>query len=261
MKHRRFARARLARALATASLGCAAFVALSMGAREVRAEYGSYAPRPQKEPSWIAEIRFGPYHPNVDAAFSNGATPYQTVFGSSTRFMIAGEVDWQFLRVEPYGSLGVGGKVGYTFAQGLAQFADGSGTSGENTKLEVIPFSALLVGRLDLIARKTWVPIVPYAKIGPSIALWTASNDAGLSRSSTGKVGQGKTYGFEWAIGAALQLDAFDRTAAKSFANSTGVLHSYFFGELTQTQLNDFGSKSAMWLGDTTWNLGLSFEM
>ena len=217
-----------------------------------------FARRPRAEPRFALELRLGPYRPDVDAAF--GATkPYQKVFGDSTRYMVGAEFDWAPLRIPHFGSLGVGGLLGYTSASANAQFSDGSGPSAEDTKFTMWMLGALAVLRIDALAHETWIPLVPYAKIGPAVGLWTAENGLGTSEVA-GQLGRGKTFGMIYAVGAMLQLDFLDRQAAKTFDAEQGVRHTYFLGEYTWSDVNGLGQSGAMRLGDKTWTLGLAMQ-
>ncbi|GAC1593070.1 MAG: hypothetical protein NVS3B20_18220 [Polyangiales bacterium] len=208
------------------------------------------------------EIRFGRYHPDVDSEFG-GAHPYADVFDTNkdgtsnptTRYMFGAEVDWQPLHVPHFGSVGVGGIVGYTRATGVAQFkGQPSRQSDESTSLSLWALSVVGVMRVDVLARETWVPLVPYVKLGLGTGLWSASN--GL-----GDAGAGRSNGYIYALGGMFLLDALDRQSAKGFETDLGVHHTYLFGEYTVTAFHGLGQVHAMRVGDRTWNLGLAFEM
>lgn len=205
------------------------------------------------------ELRFGPYRPRVDEGVSGGR-PYDKAFGDTTRFMVGGEIDWQFFHVKHAGSLGLGGLFGYTRANANARFSDGSGDSAETTTFSMWLLSALLVARLDVLARETWIPLVPYAKIGPSAAFWTASNGSGTVTAG-GVEGRGRTFGMTYTIGGMFMLDAIDRQSAKTFAAEQGVKHTYFFFEYMMAELSGLGQSGAMRVGDRTWQLGLAMEL
>jgi hypothetical protein len=225
-------------------------------------------------PSWAIEIRFGPYRPDVDdgvgpvkATMAGGGTktldegPYQHIFGDDRRFMVSGEFDWQALPIKHFGSLGIGGLIGYTSATGTAAFSDGTTGSGEDTSLSVWVFGALAVLRVDFLARDLGIPLVPYGKVGPAVAFWSCSNGRGTCTAADGTIGRGRTGGIVYAVGLQFLLDILDRQAAKTFAVERGVLHSYLFGEYTIMQLHGLGQSNAMYLGDKTWNIGLMFEL
>jgi hypothetical protein len=222
------------------------------------------------DPQFAAEIRFGPYHPDVDDGVPgtvpcaagvqcSAQKPYDKVFGDDKRLMISAEIDWEAFHFDRWLTIGLGGLIGYTKASGTAEFADGSGGSAEPANLSIWVFGALGVLRLDGLANNADVPIAPYAKFGPAVGYWSSSNGRGVSDVG-GVEGRGHTVGIVYAVGAALQLDWFDRQSAKSFNAERGVKHTYAFGEYTVMQLHGVGQTNAMWIGDKTWNVGLMFE-
>lgn len=225
---------------------------------------GTFAPKPRAEPNMIVELRFGPYRPDVDGAFSGGVKPYEKVFGGSTRYMLGGEFDWQPLHIPHFGSVGIGGLFGYTSATANAQFSDGSGASAEDTKFTLWNLAALGVLRIDVLARETWIPLVPYAKIGPAFGFWTAENGLGVSEAKAADgstvLGRGRTNGMLYAFGGMLMLDFLDRQSAKTFDAELGVRHTYFLAEYTLTDLSGLGQSGAMHVGDKTWTLGLAMQ-
>jgi hypothetical protein len=242
------------RAVLFAALG-SLFVASTASAQA----FDSPPPRP-KDPNshWAFELRFGPYRPQVDRGFSNAA-PYNQVFGDSTRFMLGGEVDWQPIHIPHFCSVGVGGMFGYTKATANARFSDGSGNSAEDTSFSLWMLSALAVIRIDAIARETWIPLVPYGKVGPAMGLWSTSNGSGTSNVN-GREGAGRTYGMIYAVGGMFMLDVIDRQAAKTFAAEQGVKHTYAFGEFTMAEVTGLGQTGAMQVGDRTWTVGIAAE-
>lgn len=236
------------------------------------------------EPKLAIEMRFGPYHPDVDQGVPglvpNEASgighdgPYHHIFGDDRRFMVGLEVDWQALHVPHFGSVGIGGSISYTASSGAAKFKNGpnAGTdSVENSTLTLWPFTALAVVRVDMLARDFGIPIIPYGKAGIGVAYWSATNGRGVATSQAedftkqphdgGTLGRGHTNGFVYAVGAQLLLDFLDRQAAKTFAAEQGVLHTHLFLEYTVTQFHGLLQTGSMWVGDKTWNLGFMFEL
>jgi hypothetical protein len=214
------------------------------------------------------EMRFGPYRPNVDSEPGLTGSPYQDMFGSSRRYMISAEVDWEFFHLAHVGSIGLGGWAGYTSASANAIFTSGSPDqigqrSAESVSLTIRALAALLVVRLDVLARETKIPLVPYGKFGLGTALWSSENGIGTSvyPHDTGKLGRGHTNGLVYAGGVMFLLDALDRQTAKTFQNQQGVNHTYLFAEWTVTGFTGLGQSGAMRVGDSTWNLGFAFEM
>jgi hypothetical protein len=217
------------------------------------------APNRDPDSHWAFEMRFGTYRPQVDSGLSKPI--YESYFGTSKRFMIGGEVDYQPIHIRHFASLGFGGIIGYTRATGTAPFKDGTAGSDEETRLSQWNFAAIANLRIDVLARETWIPLVPYGKFGLATALWSSSNQRGTSIAADGEVGSGHTNGLFYAVGGMFLLDIFDRQAAKTFSVEQGIKHTYFFAEYTVWNLSGLGQGDVMKVGDTTWTLGLSFEM
>ena len=213
--------------------------------------------------SLAAELRFGPYTPDIDSEFG-GSGPYDDVFGGGRRWFIGLEIDYQALRIPHFGSLGPGFGLSYTRMSAKAKLAGGDDLSSEDTSLWIIPMYAVAVLRVDVLANDIGIPLVPYLKAGVGYALWKASNGLGTASydSGDGRVeGKGRTYGWHLAPGLMLQLDFFDGHSSRQLDNSVGVNHSYFFAEWMKAGLDGFGAESQMRVGTSTWVLGLAFEM
>lgn len=212
---------------------------------------------PPSLPSFAAEVRFGPYRPRVEPA-----SAYDNAFGDARRFMFAVEVDWQPLQIRHFGSVGVGGIIGYTSAISRAQFVNPArGESGEDIYLKVWQFAVTSVLRVDVLARDFGIPLVPYGKLGTWMALWSAGNGLGVATASDGTLGRGRTHGLFWAAGLALELDFLDRTATKSFLVEHGVEHTWIFAEYTGWDASGLGQSESLKVGTRTWTFGLGFQM
>jgi hypothetical protein len=221
---------------------------------------------PTSPQNFALELRFGPYYPDVDGDPAlGGRTPFNDIFGDSKRFYIGVEFDWQALRIPYVGVIGPGIGWGYTSASAKAPLADGSGLSGEDTSLTVMPMHLSAVLRADEIMRRFDVPIVPYAKLGLGFATWSASNSNGPSHyptdPMTSVLGRGTTWGVHFALGGMLCLNFFDERAAARLDESTGVNHAYVFGEWMNARLDGLGSRPQMHVGSSTWVLGLALDM
>ena len=212
--------------------------------------------------NYALEIRFGPYHPNIDDEFG-GTGPYDEVFGDSTRWYIGLELDWQAIRIPHFGSVGPGFSWGYTRMKANAKLTGTNIDSAEETSLWIMPMFVGGVLRVDVFANEMGIPLVPYIKAGFGYALWKTSDGLGTSEVATGSgtvEGKGRSYGWHFAPGIALQLDPFDRHAARQLDNSVGVNHSYAFLEWMRTNLDGFGADDQMRVGTSTWVAGLAFE-
>jgi len=209
------------------------------------------------------EVRFGPYHPRVDTAPELGNTgPYQAIFGDGMRG-----------RIPHLGTIGPGFSVGYTSSSAYAPLVtpvNGSTLSGETTTLMIIPMYAVAVIRIDVLSRELHVPFVPYVKGGLGVGLWQASNSGGTSsytpKSASGAAtgapvkGEGHTVGTNLAVGLALDLNFLDRRTSQGFDNTTGINHTFLFGELQDYNLNGLFQTNAMYIGNVNWTVGLGFE-
>jgi hypothetical protein len=205
------------------------------------------------------EIRFGPYLPNVDDEFTN-ATPFEDMFGNDNRYLFGLEVDWQVLRIPMFGTFGPGFGWGYTTMSADAPLSDGTGFSEQDTSLTLMPMYVVGVLRVDVIARETKVPLVPYAKLGLGAAPWWVGDGEQTARDDQGGVGRDISYGYQYALGGMLLLDFFDPDAALEIDNTVGVNNSYFFIEWYVSKLDGFdGSK--MQVGTNTWMLGIALEI
>jgi hypothetical protein len=252
-------------------LALAACLAVALGASSARADdetgvllvasHKSYE-TPER---FLLEVRFGLYHPRVDADPAlHGATPYESTFGDTANFEIATEFDWLAYRIPHLGTIGPGFGAGYTEASALAPLVtpqpNGMNLSGESTSLTIFPMYGVFVLRADVIDRELRVPLVPYAKFGLGWALWRASNSAGTSVSSNGVVGEGTTLGLHGAIGLSVDLNFLDRAAARGFDNAMGVNHTYAFVEAFWANLSGLGQAHALNVGAYTWSAGLALS-
>lgn len=211
----------------------------------------------ESEQDVAIELRFGRYVPNADEGL-NG-TPYKNIFGDKNRYFVGAEVDWQLLRIPMLGTLAPGLGAGYTIAGARARFTDGSGLSKQETSLAILPMYLVGVLRADVVARETLVPLVPYAKLGLGYALWWSKDQEDTARVD-GKLGRGRSYGYQFALGAMFLLDVIDRADAKAADASIGLNHSYLFAEWFKSDLDGFGSKDQLQVGTSSWALGLAME-
>ena len=220
---------------------------------DVLAPGGSAAePEFQGTPQNFAlEIKFGPYIPDVDSEFSNGATPYADTFGDDYLLLSLFQFDWEFLRI-PGGTLAVGVSSGFMQAIGPALTPDGR-ESGEQTVLNIVPIYYSATYRFDLFAEKWGVPLIPYLKAGLNTYFWWVLNAGGTAE-------WGWTPGWHFTPGLLFQLDFMEPGAARSFDSSVGVNHSYLMIELLWAGADGFGRGKSMILSDLTFTAGLAFE-
>jgi hypothetical protein len=249
--------------LCSALLGGAAFLGASQAFAQGVDDFGPYGglehhERAQSPQNFAFEVRFGPYVPHVDQDIPG--QPYKQIFGTSTRWQGGLELDWQLFRIRKLLSLGPGLSAAYTHSSAKAPLTSGDGLSAQDTTLGIIPFNLMAVLRFDAIADRTWVPIVPYLKVGLGAALWWSS----IGESPThynGEVGKGTSFGYVAAIGAMVRLDELDPVSAANADSSLGINHSAVFIEYYKSNLNGFGTGASMEVGTSTWVAGLALEI
>jgi hypothetical protein len=206
------------------------------------------------------ELRFSPYSPVIDEEPAlAGRTPYNSTFGDGDRVLVGLEFDWQVLRIPHFGTLGPGLSASYTTMSSFAKLRSTGKPSAEETKLQIWPIYGLAVLRIDALPRELRIPVVPYGKAGVGWAGWRASGPNGTA-SASGAEGKGQSWGTHFAAGVALQLDVFERSAARGLDEATGINHTYLFGEYYWSNLDGFGSNKALRVGDRTFAFGLAFE-
>jgi len=236
--------------------------ALATPARAEVDELGRYgAPQysQESEQDLAIELRFGRYVPNVDDDLPE--RPYESTFGSSSRYYGGLEVDWQALRIPYFGTLGPGFGIGFTRSSGYAKIESSGAPSDQPTSLSILPMYVVAVARADVLVREASIPIVPYAKLGIGYALWwVKSGEETAVAESDGRKGRGRSYGPQFALGAMLQLDWISLDDVRTADDSIGMNHSYLFGEWYKSLLDGFGSDDQLDVGTDTWMLGLAVE-
>jgi hypothetical protein len=204
------------------------------------------------------EVRFGPYSPKIDDGL---ATPiYDDFFGDGRRFMFGFEVDWQAFRIPFLGSLGIGAGWGYTQMSGtnLVQVVmNPPPTIAQESSLNIMPIHAVGVLRVDALARRYAIPLVPYGKLGLAAAFWWVNDGIGTATDDVGTRGQDISIGTQAALGGMFLLDILEPSSALAADVESGVNNSYLFFEWSMT---NYGGDQ-MNVGSNNWVTGLAFEM
>lgn len=185
------------------------------------------------------ELRGGPYSPNSD--------PVAMLYPDDSGPMLAVEFDVMFLRIPYVGRVGVGMGLGWARLTDKALDATTMMRTDEEIVLTVIDIPVMGVLRIDALSRELDIPLLLTGKLGVDFVLW--DEDKGETQS-----GSGLGIGLRWGVNAALELDFFDRAAARSLDEEWGINHTYLFFEYWgSTAEDDFA------LGDQTWSIGLGF--
>lgn len=232
--------------------------------------------RPGSKQRFAAEVKLGPYLPEIDARYSGpGLGPYATIFGRTDShgratkqprmgIMPAVHFEWQFAYFA--GTLGLGVQVAFFRDKAQALFAKPKAgeylrSAADQVTFFMAPISLMLVYRFELLADFYKVPIVPYAKAGLTYALWRMKDGSGKTAvNSAGKKGAGGVVGWQINPGVALRMDFIEPGSAKKLDQVTGINHTYLFGELQITRLRNFGIGNSIDLGDKTFLAGLAIE-
>jgi hypothetical protein len=251
---------RLGLALALGVVGAAA---LAPGRAFAQLPEGYEVVSTESPQHWAFELKFGPYRPDVDDEFGGTKTPYKDIFGSGQHFYMQSELDYQLWH--GYGSLAVGGQIGYQAQTGHAlEIVGGMVTNTpspvDTTTLYLMPLAALAVYRWDIPWKRWSVPLVPFGKLGLAYDLWWITAGDGSIATAQGGKGQGATTGWIGALGLGLLLDWADPGDAKALDADIGINHTYINFEYQHAAVNDFGGSHALNVGDDSWNLGLGFE-
>ena len=240
--------------------------------------------RHESTQNFLIELRGGPWYPDVDAEFNGRATPFADMFGSSNRLQLGAELDWQFLRITPIGSLGIGVGAGYTSASAIAPLTQNPmpaaaswqrPSGGQQTSLQVIPGYAVAVVRIDVLARAHGDPARAVPQIRgrvcllvdhqrrhplPALALAVARRDGGRlgPRRRPPPAAPWARTSPAGSDAAARRLRARRRSApgTSRWASTTATS----FAEYVRSDLSGLGARPQLRLGTETWNVGLAME-
>jgi hypothetical protein len=215
------------------------------------------------------ELRFGQYFPEVDSKpglgkDAAGHLPYQAVFGHDEDGKVVGndqlyfgvELDYLPFRIPYVGAIGPGLGWGFTSTSAKARVTgDLTKDSATTTSFTIMPMHLSAVLRLDELMRRTGVPIVPYAKLGLGLGIWMGSPVP------SDYTGLGATWGIHYAFGGMLALNFLDTRASARLDETTGVNHSYIFGEFMRAGLNGLAATPTYYVGSTSWVVGLAVDL
>lgn len=239
----------------TAALLCAGHAqAFELGTREQKTSPTGY----HSAQNFALEVRVAPYRPQVDDEPGLRGTPFKDNFGDSARVYIGFEFDWQMWRIPGIGTLGPAYSLGRVSMSRDSRTITGR-PSGDNYTLLIYPMYLAAVLRVDTLWRNFGIPLMPYGKAGPALALWEADNALGTSRAN-GVKGSGISLGYDLAFGGTFPLDFFDRGASRGMDSTTGINTTSLYFEFMMLGLNGFGDANTFRVGTNTWSAGMTFE-
>jgi hypothetical protein len=220
---------------------------------------------------WAADIRLGPYYPDVDGESGVTGKPFATLFGSGNALLAQVGVEHFFFH--PGGELGLGVSAGYLSMTAKSFIEDpvthhakctdntSACRSADDTQLRVFPLALVAVYRLTALADRTYVPLVPYVKAGLAYDIWRITKGNGdLAHVTGADDAAGGTLGVVATAGLAFRIDRLDADAARAMESELGIEHMTVFGELTYADVSGLGMANRLHLGDLTWSAGLGFE-
>ncbi len=233
--------------------------------------------RPGSPQRFAFEFKLGPYLPDIDRKYAgDGFGPYATIFGETdgegvvtdepkVGLMPVFGFDWQFYYAA--GPLGLGTQIGFFRDKAQAILANPTDedetirSAADSVTFSMVPLSALFSYRFELLADRYRIPLVPYGEVGPTYAFyWTRDGRGNIARDDEGDRGAGGVWGFTLNAGLMLRMDFIERGTAKKLDQTTGINHTYLFGEFSLNRLDNFGAGSSISVGDVTWFAGLGIE-
>ncbi len=233
--------------------------------------------RHESPQNFAVELRFSPWQPAIDSEFTTGG-PFAAYFGEADgsgarhvtdHLLGAVEFNWQALRISHVGSLGLGASVGYSSFTATAPITGTDTPSGQDSTLNILPTYAVAVLRVDVLARRTFIPLVLYGKAGVGASYWWITSGDQLARRNSlsppapdhardiGLAATGLSYEWQLAAGAMIRLDWLEPRAQRAWDLQMGVNHSYIFAEYMVVRDWD---RPQLRLGSQTWAFGVAFE-
>jgi hypothetical protein len=218
---------------------------------------------------WTLEVRFGGYYPQIDEEPGLAGTPYKDYFGTAPQFYFGLEADWTPIRIPYVGRLGPAFGWGIT-TMGSQSRKDGAAQEGTSTGITIHAMHLSAALRIDEIARRTVIPIVPYAKLGFGLGTWSSGTSTGTSGvggdcgdpdPTDCKKADGMSIGPHIALGGMLGLNWLDPRSSSMARENSGIQQVSLFGEWMWANLNNGVGKDPMFIGTSSWVIGLAFDL
>ena len=191
---------------------------------------------------FILEVRVGPYRADKDEL---GA--FNTFYSDDVGPLLALELDVIAYRLDEILYVTGAGGIGTVHFDGNTLDTLGDETS-EETEFSMQPLQLMATVRIDALARKLSVPFIVTGKLGYEWARW--STESGGSEDA-----DGWSVGLMWAAQLALDLDAFEPSAARNMDEEWGINHSFLLFELYGFE----PSAQSLPIGGLQWVGGLGF--
>jgi len=212
-----------------------------------RAEAADYASKEGWSPEgYLLSFGVGAYRPDP------GSSEFDLRYSGNGPLLLP-EFDFFLYRIPFVGPIGIGIAGGWAGYKGTACLSSSPlGTclpSSEGAKISLFPINAMVVLRIDALARRTPVPLVFSGKVGYNTVFLKETEGAGKDT--------GRSHGFGWAAQLALELNFINARRANALDVDWGINSSFFFFELAGSDANNRAQ-----LGDKlyfTGGVGLTF--
>jgi hypothetical protein len=193
-----------------------------------RAETADYASKESWSPEgYLLSFGVGAYRPDP------GSQAFDLVYPSGNGPVLLPEFDFFLYRIPFIGPIGIGVAGGWASYKGAACETGtitptGCTPSTQGAKFSLFPINAMVVLRIDSLARKTPVPLVFSGKVGYNTVFF---------KENVGS--QGRSHGFGWAAQLALELNFINARRANALDVDWGINSSFFFFELAGSDANN----------------------
>jgi len=176
---------------------------------------------------YLLSFGVGAYRPDP------GDPAFDLVYPGDNGPLLLGEFDFFLYRIPFLGPIGIGVAGGWAAYKGAA-CVDGTITpsgctpSTQSAKFSLFPLNAMVVLRIDSLARKTAVPLVFTGKVGYNTVFFKENISS-----------NGRSHGFGWAAQIALELNFINQRRANALDEDFGINSSFFFFELAGSDANN----------------------
>lgn len=204
------------------------------------------------------QFKLGPYDPRASIDAGLAAKPYESTFG--TEGMLLGELQYDRYLWQKLGAFGIGASVGYAEKYGKAFVLDDAGAEvGDRVGLIIAPIKLVALYNFDYLALTLRIPLMPYVRGGLAFVPWWTRKAGEVEISSTGKRGEGSSWGLTATGGVAFLMDVLDQRLSRDFDNDLGVNHTWLFAEYSLLQADNFGG-AGLDVSDGHFMFGMTLE-
>jgi hypothetical protein len=188
-----------------------------------RAEAVSYASKEGWTPEgYLLSFGVGAYRPDP------GSEEFDLRYSGNGPLLLP-EFDFFLYRIPFVGPIGIGVAGGWAGYKGTKCLEPSPPCvpSTDSVKFSLFPINAMVVLRIDALARRTPVPFVFSGKVGYNTVFFKETGE-----------GTGRSHGFGWAAQIALELNFINERRANALDQDWGINSSFFFFELAGSQAN-----------------------